>query len=84
MFDKTIIRMYPISFDEPHKYSITVQGLINANLIQIFSNANISKIKSDHGKNTEIQIRLKDQPHLNGVINALFNARYVILRIKYL
>ncbi|MEL4455761.1 hypothetical protein [Lutimonas vermicola] len=76
--------MYPISFDEPHKYSITVQGLINVSLIQVFSKATISKIKSDDGENTEIQIQLKDQPHLNGVINALFNARYVILRIKYI
>lgn len=75
--------MKHIGFDLPVEYTISVQGLIDSSLREVIGRANILRVDEDGTDKTELQILVKDQSHLNGILNTLFDARYVILNMKY-
>ncbi|MDX8339031.1 hypothetical protein SLH46_07540 [Draconibacterium sp. IB214405] len=74
--------MKHIGFDLPVEYTISIQGLIDSGLKEVIGRANILRVEEDGGNRTELQILVKDQSHLNGILNTFFDARYVILNMK--
>lgn len=71
-------------FDEELNYKLVVQGSVFHNLLENYKHHVISTKKEGNEIRTEIEVSVKDQAQLCGLLNMLYDFRYTILSIKIL
>ena len=73
-----------IKFNEPANYKIAVQGILTETFLQSFEGIKILTEKDDKNSySTKINVRIKDQAELSGIINALYDWGFPILLVEY-
>ena len=73
-----------IKFNKPANYKIAVQGILTETFLQSFEGLKILTEKDDKNSYyTKINVRIKDQAELSGIISALYDWGFPILLIEY-
>lgn len=73
-----------IKFSGPANYKITVQGILTETFLNSFEGLKVVTEKDEENKySTKIDIRIKDQAELSGIINTLYEWRFPILLVEY-
>ena len=72
----------PIKFDGPASYQVVVKGHLEKVLHPYFDHLR-AVLKKD-AENTSINVYVKDQAALAGLINMLYEMHYPIILVKYL
>lgn len=70
-------------FDAPGNYTISVQGFVSQVLYDMIPDVSITIQNNEELYVSVIHVKVKDQSHLIGVLNILYDAHCVILSIKY-
>ena len=72
-----------IKFNGPATYKIKVQGILSETFLNSFDGVKCSTEKELGNKYvTTIEIKIKDQAELSGIINSLYEWRYPILLVE--
>ena len=72
-----------IKFNGPATYKIKVQGILSETFLSSFNGIKSSTEKDLENKYvTTIEIIIKDQAELSGIINSLYEWRYPILLVE--
>lgn len=71
-----------IKFDKPAYYRIIVSGEIDDQLIAFLELINKRVIRKGVSKITKLEIHVKDQAMLSGVLNTLYDNRHCIISVQ--
>jgi len=65
----------------PATYQISVQGNIDENLGKRLGKMNMSMVKSGNKTISTLTGNLQDQSALSGILNTLFDYRYIVISV---
>ena len=72
-----------IKFNEPACYFISVQGKLPETIVDCFEGIeNFTVTETNKSIITLITIKIKDQAHLSGLMNTLYDWRFPILKVE--
>lgn len=71
-----------VKFDAPAYYQITVVGRISPELIEKFGTINLRVDKDQAKKISHLNVLVKDQAQLAGILTSLYNNHHVILSVE--
>ena len=74
-----------IKFQNPGIYRITIQGGISQRWVNQFAEYIIDQKEIDEGNfRTVLKMDIKDQSHLSGILNSLYDLHLSIIEVKIL
>lgn len=73
--------MDTIRFDAPGEYVISVQGIVSQGLYDMIRDVIITVKDDEKVPVSDIHLKVKDQAHLVGIINMLYDWHHVILNV---
>jgi hypothetical protein len=78
-----MIKNKSIKFSEPASYLISVQGKLPETIVDNFEGIeNFTVTETNKSIITLITIKIKDQAHLSGLMNTIYDWRFPILKVE--
>jgi len=73
-----------VKFDQEASYKLVIQGAVSHDLFDNYKHSKLTTKQVEDGITTEIEISVKDQAQLCGLLIWLYNLRYIIINLKLL
>ena len=75
--------MSKLKFCDAANYKIIVKGEVRGNIIPLLPLTTVIGVDADgDGVQSSISLKVKDQAQLTGILNALYDHHYVILKVE--
>jgi len=73
-----------VRFDQEVSYKLVIHGTVSHDLFDNYKHSQIITEQVGDETTTEIEVSVKDQAELCGLLSWLYNLRYIIINLKLL